>query len=77
MAMPDAFAAPPPPGRGGYPPGTEPLWTIKEVAAFLRVSVQTVRRLVARRLLPCVRVGGQLRFVPGDVLRWATARKGA
>ena len=52
-----------------------PLLTLPEVAAFLRVSPKTVRRLVARRSLPCVRFGGVLRFQQADVFRFVAARK--
>lgn len=52
-----------------------PLLTIAEVAELLRTSEQTVRRLVAARRIPCLRIGRQIRFVPGDVFRWLEARK--
>jgi len=38
------------------------LLTTAEVAEFLAVSERTVRRLVARGRLPCIRVGGQVRY---------------
>ena len=53
----------------------EPLWKPHEAAAFLGVSARTVRRLAAAHLIPCVRIGGQLRFEPADVLRFVAARK--
>lgn len=53
----------------------KPLLTLPEVAELLRLSSRTIRRLVARQRIPCVRLGRQLRFVPGDVLRWLAARK--
>jgi excisionase family DNA binding protein len=59
-----------------HPPATDSaLWTAQEVAAFLRLNEQTVRRMAARGDLPCVRVGGGLRFVPSDITRWVSARK--
>lgn len=39
-----------------------PLLDVHDVAAYLDVSVVTVRRLVRNRQLGCVRVGRQLRF---------------
>lgn len=57
-------------------PALARLLTLPEVALFLAVSERTVRRLVARRQLPCLRVGCQLRFDPSDLLRWTSARKG-
>jgi excisionase family DNA binding protein len=44
--------------------------TVEQVASFLNVSPKTVRRLVAKRELPCLRVGGQLRFSAGELQRW-------
>ncbi len=55
--------------------GLERLLTLPEVADLLRLSEKTVHRLVARRRMPCVRVGRSVRFVSGDVLRWLSARK--
>jgi len=46
----------------------EPL-TPRELAAFLKVSPVTVRRLLANKELPYFRVGRQVRFVPSEVLR--------
>ncbi len=41
----------------------EPLLTSDEVAAYLRVDVVTIRRLVNRGELPAYRVGGDYRFM--------------
>ena len=38
---------------------TEPLWTIQEVARYLRVSTATVRRWTRTGLLPSYRPGGR------------------
>lgn len=48
----------------------EPLWTIDDVAAYLRVSRATVRRWTNAGLLPCYRLGGnrERRFAPEAVL---------
>ena len=35
-----------------------PLWTLEEVAAYLRVSTATVRRWTNAGKLPCYRLGG-------------------
>ena len=53
----------------------EPLLTLHEVAALLRVHEKTVSGWVRRRRLPCIRLGGRLRFDQRDVLRWIAARK--
>lgn len=55
--------------------GLERLLTLPEVADLLQLSQKTVHRLIARRRMPCVRVGRSVRFISGDVLRWLSARK--
>lgn len=54
----------------------EHLWTVREVAKFLGFHEKTVYLWVARGELPCVRVGGRLRFRASDLLRWVDAQKG-
>src|SRR5262245_61498702 len=51
------------------------LLTLQEVSDVLRLNPRTVRRLVATRRMPCVRLGRHLRFDPRDVSRFVAARK--
>jgi excisionase family DNA binding protein len=51
------------------------LLTLSEVAKFLAISERSVKRLVGRRGLRCVRIGRSVRFDPSDVRRWVEARK--
>ncbi len=53
----------------------EPLLTARELAQRWSVSEKTLRRWMAAERLPCVRVGRLVRFDPGDVSRWLSARK--
>jgi len=53
----------------------QPLLTVEQVAACLAVSPKTVRRMAARQRIPCVRFGRALRFLPGDLLAWLSARR--
>ena len=55
--------------------GTGALGTAKDVAALLQVHAKTVERWRRLHGLPCLRLGGSLRYVLSDVLRWASARK--
>ncbi len=55
--------------------GVERLLTLRELAEALQVSETTVRRLVARRRIPCIRLGRVLRFSPADLLRFTEALK--
>ena len=53
------------------PLAAECLWTAKDVAAFLRVSVSWVYLHVQQGDLPYRRVGGLVRFAPEDVRAYA------
>ena len=53
----------------------ESLFTVREVARYLGVSEKTIRRMVAAGWIPCVRIGRAIRFLPGDVFRWVSARR--
>ena len=57
--------------------GTEPLWTITDVAAYLKVSVRTARDLVARPgFPPRIRVSPQVhRWEPDAVRAWVKVRQ--
>jgi excisionase family DNA binding protein len=57
----------------GLPPNQaiEPLWTVKEVADFLRVSRSWVYHRVEAGELPCLRIGALLRFDPESVRAYA------
>jgi transcriptional repressor of dcmA and dcmR len=56
-----------------------PLWTLEEVAAYLRVSPATVRRWTNTGLLSCYRVGGnrERRFDREAVLAFISQSRGA
>lgn len=62
-------------GDGGQPRTLPRLLTLSEVAEQLQLSEKTIRRMIAGGRMPCVRIGRQLRFLPGDVFRWLVARK--
>ena len=51
------------------------LWTVRDVASYLQVNKNTVYEWVAQRRLPCIRMGGRLRFDPADITRWVSARR--
>jgi excisionase family DNA binding protein len=51
------------------------LLTIPEVAAFLKISVPSVRRLQQRRHIPFVKVGGCVRFMGADVAAYLDKRR--
>lgn len=51
------------------------LWTTREVGEFLGLSEKTVRRLVAYQGLPCLKLGGAVRFDPASVASWARRQR--
>jgi len=50
---------------------TEPLWTWREVAAYLRASRSWVYKAAEANTLPSLRIGGLLRFDPAAVRAFA------
>ncbi|MEV5694203.1 helix-turn-helix transcriptional regulator [Micromonospora globbae] len=57
---------------------TEPLWTIEEVSAFLRIPVDTLYQWRSRRTGPrAFKVGRHLRYDPTDVRSWLAGQGGA
>jgi excisionase family DNA binding protein len=53
----------------------EGLLTIPDVAALLKVSSVTVRRLQQQRKLPFIKVGGSIRFERNDITSYVAARR--
>jgi excisionase family DNA binding protein len=52
-------------------PTIDPLWTVEDVAAFLRVPVETLYAWRKRHTgPPAARVGRHLRYDPTDVRAW-------
>ena len=50
---------------------TEPLWTVAEVAKYLRLNTETVRMMARRGELPSIKIGKRLwRFRPREVKDW-------
>ena len=47
------------------------LWTVPDVARYLRVSKSWVYQHAADGTLPSLNVGGVRRFDPPDIKRWA------
>jgi excisionase family DNA binding protein len=61
--------------RQPQPVPTDCLWTIAEVARYLRVHPKTVYKWVRDEGLPSIRIRSAVRFHRSDVLRWLAARK--
>ncbi len=52
-------------------PVTDALWKVPEVAAFVGCSRSKIYQGAEAGTIPCIRVGGQLRFEPDVIRRWA------
>ena len=50
----------------------ERLWTVHDVAEFLRMSRSWVNKRAADGTLPVLRIGRAIRFDPADVRRFAS-----
>lgn len=61
-------------GNPPEPPEIDEVWTVDEVAEFLKVSKDWVYRRAASRVLPCRKVGSHLRFVRKEVVAWLDAQ---
>jgi excisionase family DNA binding protein len=53
----------------------ESLWDAKDVARFLKVSRSWVYQKTEAGELPCLRVGGLVRFEPEAVRAWARGER--
>lgn len=51
------------------------LLTVPELAEWLRLRPSTIYSWAAAGRIPCVRIGGRIRFSRGEILRWIEARK--
>lgn len=50
------------------------IFTLDEVAAYLKVGKRTVYRLAASKKIPAFKVGGAWRFKRQDINRWIAAQ---
>ena len=51
--------------------GIEPLWTVEDVASYLRLTAETVRVMARRGELPSIKVGKRVwRFKISDIKSW-------
>jgi len=55
---------------------TEPLWTVEDVANYLRLKQETVRMMARANKLPAIKVGKAWRFRISDI-KSALRSKGA
>ena len=51
--------------------GTEPLWTVEDVASYLRLNPETIRVMARRRELPSIKLGKRVwRFKTSEIKDW-------
>ena len=51
-------------------PAPEPLWSVRDVAAFTGMSLRWVHERTRRGEIPCYRLGTALRFDPQEIRDW-------
>jgi len=54
---------------------SEEILTIKEVAAYLKLTEKTAYRLAAEGKLPGFKIGGSWRFEISDIKKWIEQQK--
>ncbi len=50
------------------------LWTVHDVARFLKASTSWTYKAAERGELPCIRIGAMLRFEPEAISAWVRNR---
>jgi excisionase family DNA binding protein len=53
---------PSPGGRTDFTSTTDPLWTVEEVAGYLKLQPETIRGMARRGELPAIKIGKVWRF---------------
>ena len=53
----------------------EPLWTVEEVAIYMRLKPETVRSMARRNLMPAIKVGKVWRFRSLAIKEWLNEEK--
>ncbi len=48
----------------------EPLWTVEDVAAYLRLEPETVRKMARNGRLPAIKLGRVWRFRREKIAEW-------
>lgn len=55
----------------------EPLLSAADVAAWLKLNIETVYDLIAQHQLPAIKIGGQWRFEEAQVREWLEHHRAA
>jgi excisionase family DNA binding protein len=53
----------------------EAYWTANEVAAFVRLSLSTIRRLTMNKEIPFHKINRSVRYEPDEIKEWVEKRK--
>lgn len=48
----------------------QPLWSVREVAAYLGYKIATIREMARRGRIPAYKISGDWRFDPSEVRAW-------
>ena len=53
----------------------ETLMTIADVAKAIQMSQATVRKFVLHNIIPHLKIGAAVRFIPSEIKQWIEQRK--
>ena len=54
----------------GFSTDTEPLWTVEDVAGYLRLEPETIRVMAREEKIPAIKVGRVWRFNKNILKAW-------
>lgn len=57
------------------PAAPDRLLTVREIASWLNMAPKTVYEWAAAGRIPCLRLGGRLRFEASEISRWLGERR--
>ena len=69
------IATPPKKNEAAVEPETRPLWTVEEVANYLRYSPEKVRQMARLHKIPAIKMERGWRFVSSEVKDWVHAKE--
>lgn len=52
----------------------EPLWTVRDLASFVKTTPEAVYRWVELGMVPCIRLGRSIRFDQAVIRAWLSSR---
>ena len=51
------------------------MFTLKEIAEYLKFSTKTIMRMIQKDEIPYIKISGQWRFIKSDIEAWIVSKK--